>query len=231
MAFDFLVPDESGKSPLEGIGSLVGGLSQLFNKRDPNELQTMQPWVNALYASGIYSKAAMNPDSPYFKNIAAIEEEKNRENLISAIRQMVVANNRAAARGTYGVGINPERADETRFQAISRGFQKAQQMAREQARNILMQAAGAQRELAAGFAGPTGIFGSYADANAQRRADAIGALTKGIQGIGDIFKKKDDGKVLNTGSDLKRGGAGDISEYFGYRTNLNPNFDYRINIQ
>ena len=226
MAFDFLSLGDGGNNPLEGIGSAITGISSLLHKRDPGELPTLQPWVNALYASGIYSNAAMNPESPYFKNVAAIEEEKNRENLIAAIRQMVVANNRAAARGTYGVGINPERADEARFQAISRGFQKAQQMAREQAREILMQAAGAQRDLASGYAGPTGVFGSYADANSQRRSDALGAIMKGIEGLGGIFGKKTEPQDSGQKS-LLRGGGGDLSKYMSYQS---PNFDYRINI-
>ena len=219
---------------LAQLAPAIGGIAALFgNKRDPySDIPMLQDWVNRLTAAKTYSEASLDESSPYFKNISAVQEEKNRSDLIAAIKQMMIQNRRAKARGSVGFGVNPERADETRSSMIAQGFYTAQQRARDQARSILMSAAQAQQGLAGAYAAPSQIFASSADAQRGDRAGIYEGIGKVISGLPDIFSGKSGGsQPLMRGTYQEPAGQSSLAQMFGYNSSQNPNFDYRVNIR
>ena len=183
MAFNFM-------SALPHIGSAIqsgAGIASLFSKRDAtSEIPVLQPMVDALHASQTYSEASADPTHPFAKNLAALLEGEQRRDMVTALKRIMIANRRASARGDVGFGVNPERRDEARSQALLKAFSEAKDRARLMASQQLSATAGQHRQTASAYGPLVNVFGQYADTNRANRAggiEAIGELFKSIPGL------------------------------------------------
>ena len=140
---------------------------------------TMTAMEQRLAESAAYSRAAGDPTSERFKGLHGQLTDLSRRNLVQGINEIMKANNRARARGSLGVGINPERRDEAMSGAILRGFQGAGDQAFGQTINSLMAAAQGMRGAAPTW--PT-IEGQM-DFDAKNSA----MVDQGIEGIFDML--------------------------------------------
>lgn len=115
MAFDF--------GDVIDFGARAFGLFKLSQDRElPPAAREAEA---AARAAREYADAALNPDSPQFKNLHALEEARVKRDLVASIEEIMRANRRAAATGRVGFSVNPERRDEFRSQAVARGFAEA----------------------------------------------------------------------------------------------------------
>lgn len=178
MAFDLSSGDLGG-----GVGSIASGLFSLFGgtKRSPTtDLPYLQNMVNAISAANTYGTAAMDPSSPYFQNVAAAQEEANRANLIQSIQSIMQQNAKARAIGAPGFSVNPERSDEARQYAVTRGYYNAQQLARQQARDILLSQSANMRQQANAYGPLNNIYGNYANYNSSQTAGGAQQIASGL---------------------------------------------------
>jgi hypothetical protein len=134
---------------LGGVGKVGTGIMSAFQK-EPLPYGVAES-ANAANAANVYANAALDPSSPYFRNLAETEEIRGRNDLISSIHEIIRqhASRSATGRGT----INPERRDETVWSMLAKGFQEAGLRAREAARQKLVEMSGAQRGIAASYGG------------------------------------------------------------------------------
>ncbi len=166
------------------IGAGVG-LYNLFDKPEPPA--ALRQAEEAAIASRRYADAAANPDSPEFKNLAALEEQKIKNDLVASIEEIMKANRRAAATGRVGFSVNPERRDEFRAQAVARAFADAGERAKRLASDKLLAAANAASRSAMAFS-PVINSQMYMGAlDRQRRGDFLEATQDAIGSVGDVF--------------------------------------------
>lgn len=172
------------------IGALGGagtGIGMAFQKQGypPGYMESMA----AANAASTYANASLDPNSPYYRNIAETEELRGRGDLITAIRQMVMSDASRRARGL--ATINPERRDETIWGALVKGFAEAGLRAREMARARLLEMAAAQRGIASSYA-PMMQAGFLTDAlNRGTRAAGTAGAFDTVMKLGDWIGQKD----------------------------------------
>jgi len=175
----------------EGGAKLVGaavGLKNLFDKPDPYEdSPALRQAEEASLAARRYADAAANPDSPEFKNLATIEEQRIKHDLVTSIEEIMKANRRAAATGRVGFSVNPERRDEFRSQAVARAFADAGERAKRLATDKLMAASNAAMRSAQSFYPQINSQLAYANMGRQRQGDFLEAAQDSIGMVGDIF--------------------------------------------
>lgn len=159
MAFDF---DMAGD--ILGIGA---GLYDIFRDHD-------NPYADAMAAN---LAAATDPNSPQFKNLAALFEERNRAAAVKNIQQIMTQNQRARARGDRGFIVNPERRDEFRTSSLNKAFMDAGQAARDEARNTLMGTAGQYGQLIPYGAEQDQRTSGYINAGAGLASDLMGLFS------------------------------------------------------
>lgn len=126
------------------------------------------------------ARAAADPTSPTFRNLAGQYDAENRRALIQGIDRIMRENARTKARGGIGFGINPERRDESRTQALARAFMKSREGARREARDTLLAASH-------GLTGSAGALPVAADE--ARSAQNFELLSSGVTG-GAAFARK-----------------------------------------
>ena len=162
--FEFLDDIAGALDPLAGVVEIGGGLYDLFRGHDSRSADAMYSMLGA----------SVDPNSPQFKNLAALFEERNRANAIKNIQQIMTQNARGRARGDRGYIVNPERRDEFRSNALNEAFMNAGQNAR-------LEAMGALRGTAPGYA--AGVpYDQYQD---QLKSQQIGA---GASGLADLLR-------------------------------------------
>ena len=81
--------------------------------------------------------AAVDPDSPKFRNLAALFEESAKADALQGIRESYNQAARMKARGYTGQIINPERRDEARAGSIAQAFMGAGRQGRLEAQTAL----------------------------------------------------------------------------------------------
>lgn len=135
-----------------GLGSAAAGIYSLFE--DQPKPVAVPPQFDAYNAaaqrSAQIAAQLANPNDPGFLALAAQEEEKGRRDLIEALNQLRINNQRATARTGMGT-LNPERRDEAISMATARGFMEAQDRARQNARAYLQQSLAANNAAAGQF--------------------------------------------------------------------------------
>lgn len=211
---------------LGGALKLLGALGKagsgfMASRRDQGYPMGLREAMESDLASRTYLAAAADPNSPYFRNIAATEEERGRNSLLEAIGQLFrsVRSETAMGRRT----INPERRDEGMFKALSRGFYDAGLTARDNARKFLLNAAGVAGKsgvIAGRFVAPTA--GAIDAANRTNRLSGSNALFKNLEELASL---KGFG-VASTPSSYKSlwGGSPQQGNVFGDDTR----FDYDL---
>lgn len=160
-----------------GAASLFGGGSSPSSDIPPEILQAQ---VEAAQRANIFSKAAVDPNHPFAKNLSLLLREQQRREAVEQIQRMLMVNRRALARGDPGIGISPERADESRYHALARAFQLAGESSRQLASDRLLAASGASAKASSAFNPLTELYAAYGGSNAQRRADQFQFLAQGI---------------------------------------------------
>lgn len=204
MALDFL-----GDFKFEDLGKTLKtglALKEAFTKRNiRDEIPFIQDMVDSAHASRVYASAAADPNSPYFKNLAALFDEKMRREAIEAIQRDIVMRRRASARGDIGAGINPERRDESKQRATALAFMAAKERAREDARASLQDASRSSAMAAYAYNPAASLHSRYGDIAANRRANAYGGLGETIQSLGAELDR------------VLRGGSSNVSAYAGHR--------------
>lgn len=188
MAFEWLTAANVGQAG-QAIGAL-GGIASLFKKqRDPyQEIPSLIPMLQAAMASKTYAEAAANPESPYFKNLAALEEETIRRDSVANILKQITLQNRARARGQVAGAVTGERQDEARAGALAELFARGKEQSRFNARDQLTRAAGANAQAAQSFGGSVAPFALYGNFDAMRRQAQYEAPGKGLSSLADLFK-------------------------------------------
>ncbi len=148
MAFEWLTAANVGQAG-QALGAL-GGIASLFQKqRDPyREIPSLIPMLQAAMASKTYAEASADPNSPYFKNLAALEEETIRRDSVANILKQITLQNRARARGQVAGAVTGERQDEARAGALAELFARGKEQSRFNARDQLTRAAGANAQAA-----------------------------------------------------------------------------------
>lgn len=178
------------------VGHAGAGIFSAFQKQPlpPGYLEALQAQNDAR----TYLAASADPSSAYFQNLAATEEQRGRNDLISAVHELIRQNasRLATGRGT----INPERRDETIWGMLAKGFQEAGLRAREVARQRLIDMAGGSSAMARNYGGLSEI-GLYNQAlNSRNRNTGISGAFETISRTGDAFKKKQGTTSFGTAS-------------------------------
>lgn len=148
-------------SPLAPVVDVAGGLYNLFRDSKSQSAQQMQSLLGA----------AVNPRDPRFRNIAALFEEKAKEEAIRGVQEAIRAENAAYARGDKVV--RGERQDEARYNTLARAFQDAGRMGNLQAMQAMTGAAGQYAPLMGYDLGQYGIKSHETEAVAGGLADLL----------------------------------------------------------
>ena len=171
MAFGFL-DDLFGGAETSGLGNVIktgASLYDLFRSHKSKSADEMSALLGA----------AVDPNSPRFRNLAALFEEKSKADALQGIQRQMQQQARAKARGDVGFGINPERRDEARSGAIAQAFMDAGRMGTDQAYNALT-----------GTAGQYAPLVGYDERQDAGKSQRIGAGVEGLAGIFDAFQNK-----------------------------------------
>lgn len=160
---DFFGGGQGGGAALGNLVNIGTGLYNAFRDHDSASANAMSSMLGA----------AVNPNDPRFRNLAALFAEKAKADAMQGIRQYVTQAQRARARGGPNI-VNPERRDEFVSNSISQAFMDAGNRGREMAARTLSGTAGQYQPLIA-----NDIIGD------QRRSRYIGAIG---EGIGDLFR-------------------------------------------
>ena len=187
------------------IGDIVGGgfqLARAFGGRKASK-SAKRARKTARQARRL-AAAAADPTSPTFRNLAAQYDQENRRALIQGIDRIMRENARARARGDVGFGVNPERRDESRTQALARAFMQSREQARREARNTLLAAS-------QGLTGTASALPVAADE--ERAGQNFDLLTTGIssavpyaQKIAELFRQRDGFTTFPTSTQRNRYG-------------------------
>lgn len=188
MAFEWLTAANVGQAG-QALGAL-GGIASLFQKqRDPyQEIPSLIPMLQAAMASKTYAEAAVNPDSPYFKNLAALNEETIRRDSVANILKQITLQNRARARGQVAGAVTGERQDEARAGTLAELFAGARDRSRLGASQQLAQGAQANAQAAGAFGGSVTPFALYGAYDAKRQQAQYEAPGKFMTSLADLFK-------------------------------------------
>jgi hypothetical protein len=98
---------------------------------------------------GQIAEMLQNPNDPRFLEAVDAEEANVRSGVQSGIRELMVADQRARARGLSGL-LEPERRDEGIASATATAFEQARQEARNRVRQYLISAANVNASLLGG---------------------------------------------------------------------------------
>lgn len=140
-----------------GAGALIGAF------RGAGRSSAEKDASRAADAALEFARAAADPTSSRFKNLAALFEEIDRRRSVEAIQRSMRESRRAKARGDVGFAINPERRDEARYGALAEAFMRAKEQSRLEARDTLMSAARGATGAAGAYPVATGYAGEQAD--------------------------------------------------------------------
>lgn len=165
MALDFL--DDIIDGGLGDVVKIGASLYDLFRGHGSQSADQMSALLGA----------SVNPNDPKFKNLAALFEQRAKQDALTGIQKAINQNARSKARGGVGFGINPERRDEAKYGAIAEAFMKAAQQGQQQAYTALSGAAG-------GYAPLVGYDTGRDDLLSQQ----IGAGAEGIAELINLFK-------------------------------------------
>jgi hypothetical protein len=171
------------------VGGLGGGVASAFRK-EPVPYGVREAAQAAQDASA-YTAASADPNSQFFRNIAGMEEQKQRQDLIYSIDRIMreIASRGASGRGT----INPERRDETVWGLLTKGFQDAGMKARETARNQLLNMAGGAQRSGAVYSSLTQPSMFMQMFNRQNQNSGMAGAFKGVERAGEMFGKPKQG--------------------------------------
>jgi hypothetical protein len=137
MAFSFLDDIGDVLGGIADIGSAGAGIAGLFGAFGDDDNSTKK----AAKLQRQLMQGLVNPDDPLYQNLLGYERERINESFAEGLRDLLVANRRAGARGTPYL-INPERVDESRAQAFAKMREGSESEARDRARTYLATAAG-----------------------------------------------------------------------------------------
>lgn len=176
---------------LGAAGGLAGGISSAF-RREPTPYgvnEAAQQFSNA----NTYLQASADPNSQYFRNIADMEGQKSRMDLIQSVDRIIreMASRTAGGRGT----INPERRDETVWGVLARGFQEAGMKARETARQQLLNMAGVAQRSGAAYSSLTQPSMMMQLFNRQNQNTGMAAASQGAMRFGEMIAKPKQGTM------------------------------------
>lgn len=172
MAFGFL--SDIGSS-IADIGKAGVGIAGLFGAFGGQENYSEK----ALKNQQRLQRAIWDETDPIYQQVYSGERENIQRSFAEGLRDLLIANRRAAARGTPYL-INPERADESRAQAFAKMRENLGTTARDRARAYLATAAGLNAGALAYSADQTSANTAYQRAGgAQLAFDALGGLLNG----------------------------------------------------
>ena len=189
-------------------GNATGLLSSgkaATHKRDPyQEIPGLRDALAAATASRTYAEAAADPNSAWFKNLAALFKESQVMSSIQGLNNLQARQSQLRARGAPGILTNPARRDESVAKATADSYAKADVQSRLDAQQALLRASSASGGAASAFSSPMNIFQTFGD-SAEARRRSLGAAYSGMgSGVSDLFGQA--GKLFNTSA----GGGGNL---------------------
>lgn len=159
------------------LASTGMGMLQAFRGRDEPEGLAQQR--QSLADATTYGRAAINPESPHFRAVSALDEAQRKRDIVQVMNEIMKVQNRARARGVVGPLTNPERRDETIASIIADRFARTGDQSRQHAQGALQGAAAGARGTAAGYQGPVQTSANVEGAN-------FGDRMAGIESIPDF---------------------------------------------
>lgn len=179
--------------PFNDIADIVtagGTLLNLFTKRNQaKEVPAIDEMINATRSGQEYIKASTDVNHPYFKNLKAINAERNLAERAGWLVELLTADRRARARGNPGVLINSERRDEAVASAYLREGARQDMMDNEKIRNWLASTGQGYLQSIQGLTQPAQYQSAYADMNANRQSAIPGGIAELIRGAGQIYDR------------------------------------------
>ena len=160
-------------------------------RRDPSReipgmMETLQQSLQARQNALTYADAAADPDSPWFRNLAALYREAAFPEILRGVRAGMTQQQRLTARGVPVSFVrNPERRDEAFYSSLARMYQGATEQSRTAAGSQLLNASRAAAGGAGDIRGIFSVLGKYGDQAADRRKEmfsSAGELAKVIYG-------------------------------------------------
>lgn len=162
-------------SPLAPVVELGGALYNLFGNDKNQSAEAMRSVLGA----------SINPKDPRFRNLAALFEEKAREDAIRGVNEAERARRAAIARGD--MPVLSERRDEARYKTLSRAFQDAGRYGNQQAM--------------AALTGAAPQYGPLVNYDQQANQTKKDVTTSGIAGLADLlysYQPEEKQKLLQT---------------------------------
>lgn len=148
----------------------------------------------------MFSEAAVNPNSEWFRNLAALFTEGEQE---SAMRGLNLADfNERRAIGRGNVGVIGERRDEARIGALMDAFRRAQISGRTSAHSALLNASKGEASTMGDPNGAFALLKGFGDLEAKRKSEQT-------QGFNSLFQS------FLGGAGGGGGGGGTIGGYTG----------------
>ena len=120
----------------------------------------------------MFATAAADPNSPWFRNLAALEREAMNTESMRGLKQLFLEDRRLRARGVRGI-VNPERRDESFASSMAEAFRQSELQSRTNARDALLQSAG---RVGGNPMGALDLLARYGDTLRGIRKDQAGAI-------------------------------------------------------
>jgi len=133
------------------------------------------------------SMAAVDPNSPLYRNLLRLEEESGRVDIAKAVNEMLRQRQRAVRKfgaTRYGARFNPEREDEALSSAIAREGANVGERARGNVRNTLLQGASATQGGMPGLTNLAQLQGAQAQQRRGWTSDLFGAIGQAGRWLG-----------------------------------------------
>lgn len=167
---------QQNDNPLSGL--LKTGAAAQYNLRGTN-LGPMQDIAGQIQN---LVNAQIDPNSPQYQKLYRAERGAAQQDLASVIAELQGQNRKSIRMGRTPL-LSPERGGETIFRELSRGYQSAQDTARQRARQIL----------GVGQQGLQNVFSNQAaltqaqDVNRKKKTFGLGNIADALPLLGGLF--------------------------------------------
>lgn len=167
------------------IGQITGsGKKRSSSSEVPGMSEYISQSLSAQRNAQMFSEAAVNPNSEWFRNLAGLFREGEEEAAMRGLNNSQFQERQLMGRGGHAIG---ERRDEARIGALMDAFRRAQISSRNSAHGALLNAAKGE---ASAMGNPNDAFKilmDYGNLEKQRQAEQTQGFNKLFQGALGAF--------------------------------------------